>query len=170
MREAAARSTVSIQPPKSEEKTGTTLEPEDETGTGWCLRGCLPHQCGDQAERFLKAKAADELPEVEETSCDWENWAAKIDNRPAPSCPMTSRRTRNTTAKAVFLFESHANAWGSVMRHHIFDLNRACLMSRPSFGRQAYIQPLDLSDAASEGESKSKHCLAGLPKGLCVCI
>jgi len=170
MREAAPRSNMSGRPPKIEGGTGTALEPEDETTTGRCLKGYLPHQCGDQAERFLKAEAADELPEVEETSCAWEDWAAKIDNRQAASHPATSRRTGNTTAEKVFLFESHANAGGSVKRHHLFALNHACMMSRPSFGRQAYIQPLDLSDAASEGESKSKSCLAGLSRGMCVCI
>ena len=63
---------------------------------------------------------------------------------------------------------SHAAAWGSSPNFAV--LNHAYRAGRPLFGQHPYLQPLNLSDAASEGESKSKACLAGLSRGMCVCI
>jgi len=164
MKRTAAGSKMSGRPP-SAGCTSATLDQENDEETGWCLKGCLPHQCGDQAARFLRAEAADEPPELPEPRCDWEDWAAKLDQRPAPSHSSTTSRVEETTAGEVF--ESHLNAWGS---DHIFALNHPYLISQPSFGRHPYIQPLDLPDAASEGESKSKACPAVLSRGMCVCI
>ena len=155
-----------------ETSSGMTSQPEElnrdyEEGgdamTGGCIENCLPHLHGDQAKRFLKATAPDEPHEGEDCGCQWEAWAAKIDNRQLPSIGLRNKSKNEKSEMEQNLSRDLAGDGEGTFA--VF--THPYLTGQPR--EHPYIQPLDLSDAASEGESKSKACLAGLSRGMCVC-
>ena len=149
-------------------RTCTNLEEESDEETGWCLAGRLPHQCGDQRTRFSEATAPDEPPEAPEPRCQWEDWAATLNQRHEKPIRPQLLMLQANNEEEPFLTLTNAAAWGSSPNMPVFE---ACIPDGPaSFGQHPYLQPLNLSDAASEGESKSRVCLAGLSKGLYVCL
>ena len=169
---AAGRNEAGGQPRRRNEKkrqcSDAALRTEDASETGQCPKSCLPHQCGDQRTRFLKATAQDEPEELQEPRCQWEDWAATLDMRHDKAVHPQPLTEEANEEEKHFLHVSHAAAWGSSPNLSV--LKHAYRAGRPLFGQHPYLQPLNLSDAASEGESKSRACLAGLSSGLYVCL